>query len=54
MTGFKPRTSGIGSDRSTNRATILALMFTLFNLANVFPLSGKGDAVGEMGESSIR
>ena len=30
MTGFEPRTSGIGSDRSTNWATTTALESQLF------------------------
>ena len=35
MTGFEPRTSGIGSDRSTNWATTIAqALHTLINLSN--------------------
>ena len=30
MTGFEPRTSGIGSDRSTNWATTTAQSFAIF------------------------
>ena len=30
MTGFEPRTSGIGSDRSTNWATTTALKKTFY------------------------
>ena len=29
MTGFEPRISGVGSDRSTNSATTTAQLFTL-------------------------
>ena len=42
MTGFEPRTSGVGSDRSTNCATTTAHLIKLIwrNLKNYnFPLT---------------
>ena len=38
MTGFKPRTSGVGSDRSTNWATTTAQMFCFFVPCTIFSL----------------
>ena len=35
MTGFEPRTSGIGIDRSTNWATTTALKFSFLDIRNI-------------------
>ena len=40
MTGFDPRTSGIGSDRSTNWATTTALIVDVFEISHkIFTLN---------------
>ena len=44
MIGFKPRTSGIGSDRSTNWATTTAHLFNVFEGNRQFFIFSLSDA----------
>ena len=44
MTGFEPRTPGVGSDRSTNRATTTGLHKSRFTDAEFF-FENKGQIV---------